>query len=402
MKHLIFCILIVLAFSQCKQGSKRTAGELVVIDVTKEYPLKRIYLQDVADIEYIPFGINDSTLMRFSFTRMHVSDNYIVSVNPMSSQGDILVFDGKGNPKFSFNNQGQGPEEYNFIGSFAFDEKAKEIFVFSPYSSTPKLLVYAEDGKYKRTLALPPRFNDVKLYNYNDETLLVYDESGVFGVAGTIEQEEYSHKPYMFMSKADGSIVDTLNTHLPERLSNIAVWDGEREGQPVVFSRGITITNNRSFGKDFVICDWSSDTIYRLTLQRELQPLIVRTPSMPETDPKILISCFLITDKFLLLGIHEMDYVAIRNAGGISAKQIIYDFETGEINEYRFINRDITTSSSVRMWEATVPGNTGVSMYDVDLLFRLEDNDELTGDLKEVVKALDEDDNPVLMKIKFH
>ena len=396
MKHLIFCILVVLAFSQCKQGSKR---ELVVIDVTKEYPLKRIYLQDVADIEYIPLGTNDSTLMRSTFARMHVSDNYIVTVNP-SSQGDVFVFDGKGNSKFSFNHRGQGPEEYNYIGSFAFDEKAKEMFIFSPYSSKPKILVFAEDGKYKRTLTLFSGFKDIKLYNYDDETLLVYDETGVIG-AGVLEQNDYSDKPYLFMSKADGSIVDTLNTHLPDRLSNAAVWKDNKD-ENMIHSRAIPITNNRSFGKDFLICDWSSDTIYKLTPQRELQPLIVRTPSLQGTDPKIIISTFLVTDKFLLLGIHHMDYVALRNAGGVDAKQIIYDFETGEINEYRFINRDITTSSSARMWEATVPGNTGVTMYDVPFLFDLNDKEELTGDLKELKNSLDIDDNPVLMKIKFH
>ena len=122
---------------------------------------------------------------------------------------------------------------------------------------------------------------------------------------------------------------------------------------------------------------------------------------MQETDPKIIISPFLVTDKFLLLGVHEMDYTAIRNGGSINMRQLIYDFETGEINRYRFVNKDITSSSSARMWEATLPENTGVTMYDVPFLFDLYEKEELAGDLKELVKSLEIEDNPVLMKIKF-
>jgi hypothetical protein len=399
---MIICFLTVVTFLQCKPGAgKNQAGEIVVIDVTKEYPTKVLYLQDIADVEYIPLGTNDNTLMRSSIARFHLSDNYIVTTNPFSTQGDFFVFDGKGKSKFSFNHRGQGPTEYNSIGSFAFDEKAKEIFIFDRFTTAPKILVYNENGKYKRSLMLFPELTDVNLYNYDDETLLVYDETGIFDM-GVVDNKEYSHNPYLFVSKEDGSLIETLNTHLPVRLSDAVVWKGEKDGQEVIYSVSIPITNNRSFGKDFIIADWSSDTIYRLTPERKLQPIIVRIPSMPETDPKILLSNFLVTDKFILLGVYEMNYETLKNGGNLEARQLIYDFETGEINRYRFVNRDITTSTSVRMWEATTPGNTGVSMYDVPFLFGLDAKGELTGDLKELIKSLDEDDNPVLVKITFH
>ena len=400
--QMAICIFAVLTFSQCKPDTGRNVtGELIVIDVTKDYPEKKIYIQDIAKVEYIPLETNDNTLIRSTSWRIHVSDDYIIIRNP-NDQGDVFVFDGKGKSKFSFNHKGQGPEEYNSIGSLAFDEKAKELFIFDRYSNSRKIIVYAEDGTFKRILTGLPEFREIELYNYDDETLLVYDNSYTHG-AGMIElPKEYSHKPYLFMSKADGSIVDTMNTYLPVRLSSAAVWKGEHEGQPATFSIGMPITNNRSFGKDFIICDWSSDTIYRLTSQRELQPMIVRTPSMPDTDPKILISCYLATDKFMLLGIYEMNYEALKNGGNITHRQLIYDFETGEINQYRFVNRDIEEMPNVRMWEAITPENTGVSMHDVHFLFDRDEKGVITGDLKELLKSLDEDDNPVLVKIKFH
>ena len=400
MKMIIF-FLAVLTFFQCNTGTnKNVVGELVKIDVTKDYPIKKLYLQDIAEVKYIPLETNENTLMKLTNVRIHVSDDYIITTNPNSNQGDVFVFDGQGKSKFSFSHRGQGPTEYNRIWSFAFDEKAKEIFIFDGYKATPNILVYAEDGKFKRILTLFSELQDINLYNYDDETLLIYDESDVlrFNVS---EQNDYSRKPYLFISKVDGSVIDTLNNQLPVRLSDGTAWTDEQNGQTMYHSVSIPITNNRSFGKNFIICDWSSDTIYRLTPQKELQSMIVRTPPMQDTDPKILLSNFLVTDKFILLGVYVMDYETLRQGGNVAAKQLMYDFETGEINQYRFINRDIASSTSVRMWEATTPENTGVSMYDASFLFDLDDKGELTGDLKELMKSLNEDDNPILVKIKF-
>ena len=283
------------------------------------------------------------------------------------------------------------------LWSITFDEKAKEIFVFDLYN--PKIHVYAENGEYKRTLATPSDLQEISMYNFDDETLLVYDKAGVWGQE--VSDKSYADKPYLLISKNDGSIVDRLNIHLPVRLSNAAVWQGEQGGQQMTYSTGIPITTNRSCGKNFIIADWSCDTIYKLTPNRELQPMIVRKPPMQSTDPKILISNFLTTTKFILLGVYVMDYKILKNRGNITQKQLMYDFETGQINEYRFINKDITSSTNVMIWEATTPENTGVSMYDISFLFDLNEKGKIKGDLKELLNSLDEEDNPILMKVKF-
>jgi len=385
--------ITVLALVQCKSGTgKYGAGELAEIDVTKNYPRKELYLQDIAKVEYIPFETNDNALMGRSIKIFYMSDDYIIAANTV--EGDVFVYNGNGKWKYSFNHKGQGPGEYIYLNSVAFDEKAKEIFVCEWYSASPKILVYAENGAYKRSLPCPPNFWP-NLYNFDNETLFVYDEYGIFGMEG------YSNKPYRFMSKKDGSVTDSLNIHLPVRLSNAAVWHGEENGQPMTYSRSMRISYNRSYGKNFLIADWSADTIYRLTPQKELQPMIVRKPPMQSTTPKILLSNFLVTDKFILLGVHGMDYDAIRNGREISQKQLMYDFRTGEINVYRLKNRDIKTSTNVMIRDAITPENIGITMYDTGFLFDLDEKGEISGDLKEVVKTLNEEDNPVLVKIKF-
>jgi len=385
--------ITVLVLLQCKSGTgKYGAGELAEIDVTKDYPRKEFFLQDIAKVEYIPFETNDNALMGRSMKVFYVSDDYIIASNYI--EGDIFVYSGNGKWKYSFNHRGQGPGEYNRPNSIAFDEKAKEIFVSEWYSPNPKILVYSENGEYKRELPCPSNFRP-NLYNFDDETLFVYDEYGIFAMEG------YSNKPYLFMSKKDGSFTDSLNIHLPVRLSNASVWHGEENGQPMTYSRSMRISYNRSYGKNFLIADWSADTIYRLTYQKELQPMIVRKPPMQSTDPKILLSNFLATDKFILLGVHHMDYNALKNGENISQKQLMYDFGTGEINVYRLKNRDITSSTNVMIMDAITPENTGITTYDTAFLFELDERGEIKGDLKELLKTLKEEDNPVLAKIKF-
>ena len=96
-----------------------------------------------------------------------------------------------------------------------------------------------------------------------------------------------------------------------------------------------------------------------------------------------------------------MDYSQFRNGGNISKKQWLYNFETGQINEYAFKNRDITSSTSVSFQEATTPANVGVTIYDASFLIGLNEKGEIKGDLKDLLQSLDAEDNPVLLKITF-
>ena len=391
-----FFAVLLLSLTQCKSDSSTVTGGLAEIDVSQKYPEKKLYIQDLAKVEYIPLETNNNTLMRFrSDVIAYVSDDYIIAEN--YNDGDVFVFDGKGKSKFSFNHKGQGPTDYNVLWSIAFDEKAKEIFVFDLYSK--KILVYNEDGKYKRTLTISSDLQDIKMYSFDDETLLVYDNSGIFGLNHF--QAGYSKKPYLFMSKEDGSVVDTVNIQLPSRVTNTVAWPGgEENGQSMVYSRGLSINNNRSDGKNFLIADWSCDTVYRLTQEKELQPIIVRKPPLESKDQTfIIITNVFASDKFILLYKIEMNYQTLRNGGDIPQKGLMYDFETGHINEWKLIDKNFESYRGMEVWEAITPENTCFRLLNVAQLF--DESEKITGELKELLKSLEEEDNPVLMKIKF-
>jgi hypothetical protein len=45
--------------------------------------------------------------------------------------------------------------------------------------------------------------------------------------------------------------------------------------------------------------------------------------------------------------------------------------------------------------------NTGVDLLDVGRLFEADEAGKIKGKLKQLLKSLDEEDNPILMKVKF-
>ena len=385
--------LVVLLLSQCSVSSTKSGtNDLIEVDVSNQkYPVKELYLQDIATVEYIPLETNRNTLMRSSARIVHVSDDYIVASN--MSDGDVFVFDGKGKSRFSFNHKGRGPTEYNQLYSISFDEIAKELFIFDSYSANPKFMVYTEEGYFKRTLTVPSNFSPRDVYNFNEETLLVYDVWG-------LNTNNYSKKPYTFISKKNGNIVDTLGIHLAERISNRVFFEVEVNGQKGMMPISLNVSNNLSHGKNILIFDWASDTIYRLTPQKELLPLIVRKPSVHSTNPKMIISNELLTDKFILFTKAVLDFEMAKSKKTFPTMALMYDFKTEQLYEYNLLNKDFDRSG-VGFVSAKTPENTGVCQLDVSYLFEADEAGRIKGELKELLKTLKEEDNPVLMKIKF-
>ncbi len=390
MKKIVY-FFAVLLLSQCNMSSNKPGtGSLAEIDLSGECPKKEMYLQDIAKVEYIPLETNSHTLMSSETLIIYVSDNYIVAVT--RSKGDVFIFDGKGKSKFSFNHKGKSGTEYSRIHSVAFDEKAKEIFIFDRIAVKPKFLVYAEDGEFKRILDCP---SDLLLqaYNFDDETLLAYDEYG-------LNQNKYSNKPYIFISKKDGHVVDKLDINLPVRISSRFIFEVEIDGKKYMTSLTLSMPNNRSYGKNFIISDLSSDTIYKLTPQKELIPLMVRKPSVHSTDPKMVAVNYMMTDKFIFLTKGMLDIELAKKTKQFPAMDLMYDFEMGQLNEIKLINKDFE-SSNVGFGPAITPENTGVRLLDVAQLFEADETGKIQGQLKQVISSLQEEDNPVLMKIKF-
>ena len=174
---IVFLPFFVMAHSQMNNPQSKS-GDLPVVDFSKNHPQKKdIILQDIAVIEYIRLETTDNVILSGVRSMSDVSkiasisDNYIVIYEQI--RGDIFVFNRNGKIVSHFNHRGQSGREYSLItnSGVIFDEKNEEIYVCS------KLVqVYSLNGQHKRTLRIDSN-SSVKICNFDDETLLVYEET---------------------------------------------------------------------------------------------------------------------------------------------------------------------------------------------------------------------------------
>ena len=330
MKQIIL-VLISIILGSCQLGTKKEniTDDIIKIDISKKYPSKKIKI-NLLDREYIPLETNKKILLGMYATLDYISEKYIL----IYGDGNIWIFNRKGQIVSHFNHKGKGPGEYKGIWSVVFDEKKEEIFVFDNYGGdgTGLILVYSIEGKYKRTLRYPENMA-LTAYNFDDKTMLVYDTKDLYIMYGNDSpQKTYRTKPYMLLSKADGSIVSTLNIDLPDRYPpKLYEQFTAPDGQLFTSSYNININNKRHFGEDFIISDISSDTIYHLSKNGNLKPFIVRTPSVHSTNKPLVCTPIIITEKFIILSINTIDYEEAIKLKNSPTKTLMYEFETGEI-----------------------------------------------------------------------
>ena len=397
MKKKLLLLLSVMLFG-CQFGNQKlNTDDLDVINLTKSYPKKEIRLQDIANIEYIPLETTDDVLLGSTSFLFHVCDKYILVRD--GAQG-IFVFSRNGKIISHFNRRGQGDKEYIQLGAVIFDEKNEELFV-KDESMKYRFLVYSISGEYKRTV----KYSDDLLItgnnvcNFDDETLLVYEEYRWFS-------DDNSEKPYLLLSKQDGSVVTTLNINLPVRYSyrQTQVIDPGGGRENIYTSLSFPVSNSWYYGEDFVITDISSDTIYRLSKDRNLTPMLVHTPSVHSSEPRKVWSTLLTTDKFIVLWKFTLDFRALEQQGPtVPEFALLHEFETGETSEVTFVNDDYTTrkwTPAGRLAPASAK-NMDIQLIQVPRLKAALEEKQLKGDLEKLVATLDEDDNPVVMIVKF-
>ena len=128
-RYIPFILFLGSVFVSCL-GGKENAGEnnkIHTVDVSKTYPKKKLVLQDIADIRYIPIETSDEFLCA-SGPRVIAPDKIII---PEYKSGDILVYDAEGKALNKFNRKGGGPEEYAAPTNLMYDENTGELFIKS-------------------------------------------------------------------------------------------------------------------------------------------------------------------------------------------------------------------------------------------------------------------------------
>ena len=148
-------IILLTTLVACSNSSKQSIeSDLPVIDLEKEYPVKRIDIHEIADVEYIPLETTDESLLMSGYEKS-ISGKYIV-VSEFRNGYNFYIFSREGKYLRTIDRQGQGPGEYINYTHFEVDFEKEELFILTG-TVTPKIMVYGLDGKFLREFQLPSR-----------------------------------------------------------------------------------------------------------------------------------------------------------------------------------------------------------------------------------------------------
>lgn len=384
-KNAILLICLFILGSQVI-SSQSKAGDLPVIDISMNYPQKEIRLIDIADIEYIPLETTDDILLGRMASLTAVTDKYMLIQEP--EQGDIFVFNRNGRLYSHFNHKGGSGQEYGWIikGGTIFDEKKEEIYVCSQY-----IQVYSLKGEHKRTLKRNTLGENMKIVNFDDETLLVFEDV----VLDPGFEKNTKERPYYLISKKDGNVVSVLDIHFSKRYSNrmFKILDNNESMTNILF-----YPHSMYYGQDLVIADISSDTLYLLNQNKKLTPLLTRNPSIhADIEPKTILTPQLTSDKFMILGLILLDF----KSKGSQIPMLMYDFKTGEISKVTFFDEAGRRGTWGPGTSPAIEKNSTAELIQAQSIIDIYKKKRLKGDIEKLAKMLDEDDNPVVRIIKF-
>ena len=375
-KFIQLSISVILLVGCVNKGGNSSSS----IDLTQKYEWKKITLQEIAHVKYIPLETDTICLLKNRRPQC-ISDDYIIFTN--NDLGSILLFDYSGKIARVIHRQGPGPEEYHSLGSVVFDKKTKKLYCYLLFDRIIK--VYRLDGSYVKTL--PALNNEIveDMYDYNDSLLIGWYD----GIQKSTE--------YYFQSKNDSEYFQNLLTIPAERKVSRSIIKRIPHGgfmvdaplTPLVFQNG-----------QYLIADPSNDTIFRLTENRTLESVFTRTPSIHSQDPKVALNYGLESKDYIFITAVDLEY-DFDTQEGLTQTPYLLEKKSGKIYRTKVTNRDYPDDPDYFCTANQLISGHLVHYLSAEKLLEALENNQLSGQLKEIASALNEEDNGVLMMIDF-
>ena len=372
MKLLYYTLLFVILASCKDQKGQQDIG-IWLFDVTKEYPTKEIYIQDIADVDYIPLETNDSILWRGREV-LYLDDDYIVGAN---RNNGVYFHDGKGKALNMFNKMGQGPKEYLDMYKVQYDKKSDEIYINDMF----KYYVYDKEGNFKRSF----QGIEDKLYSRIEQFFILNEDELI--------QYNYNNH-YTRVSRLTGEHLGDIKLGVADSTTTLHFRKNN-----MIFN---TIVSHFTKDKEgYIITSFSSDTTYLLTSNLQLKPIGVRIPPVSSQDVPVFLLPVKNTPRYYFMS-------TIKKEDSFPVKAYMMDKKTNQIYYLKdyFKNKDyIGLKVHLDMFGPSVladlPNNVCVQSLNITKLCEAYEEGKLSGKLKDIAAKLNEDDNPVLMIIKF-
>lgn len=378
---------ILLALAACGERTQM-ASELLVADKNVDCPTQEIYLEDIADVDYIPLVTTDSIL---------VNDYPPESVTPEGiavrggQPGELLLLDPTGQKLVGrVCRCGQGPEEYTVIYRCVVDWQRCDVYI----ADYTHLKAYDFAGNYLRTLLTKEEIPMLDIRNLNVDQLLCARER---------ENCETPYRPYFTLSKADGRVDTLTSIELPRFIAS----------NRTVLSNDGRSYNAHAFLPLLVGCAdrmWLTalalDTIFQINPDRSLLPVMapLRAPTRDEEAP--LLHFRGMNDRYIWLSwVRRNVTVQLEHMeAGMreDLKIYMYDRKAQTWCEPAYRCRAWSGFEPRYIFTDPLPYGYGLVMLNaMDLVEAYQNNEIADERLRQIASTLREDDNPVLMRLKF-
>ena len=354
------------------ESSEKNEFKFWEFDMRKEYPAKDLYIQDIADVEYLPIETNDSMLW-LGREINYVDDDIIMAANDKSG---VLFHDRKsGKALYSFHRKGNGPEEYRVLSSVAYDKEKNEVFVLDMMSS--KYYVYDDKGKFIRKFIAEGKQRPYRFFLCGNDELVEYN----------------AENTYTRRSRKDGKTLEVFTF-------------GDNPNFGLAFNKDNLRYNmaTNMFIKDndgYILSAFASDTTWLFTSEMKKEPIGVRTPSVLSMEvPKFLLPIKNTPNYYFMYAVERSEeypvdmYMIDKNSNQIYwLKNMLKNKDC--------INHEVDLDLSGRICDANIPTDLSIQALGALGLIKANEDGRLSGKLKEIADNLDEGDNPVLMIMKF-
>lgn len=383
--NLLLCILCFLP--GCGEPDVDPSG-LILINTHKDYPVSELKLNDVAEVKYIPLQSGKDSILYVAPPGLGIfvfRDTLFVRNTSVSSPLDqIILYNLSGTPLLKIDKAGRGPGEYMKPDNYTVDTVTREISIWD--NLLKKVIVYDFKGNFKREYRLNSSFRIVM--DLGPDHVIGYNKMSQFVSRLDNKLRSTGKRTITVMEKQD-----------PERTAASPVFDYSRpmRSRPMIIVNHLTAT-----AKGVYITNERSDTIYFMDRNFQLVPKMIDIT--PYSSKQTQVMPAIETDRYIFFS-NEPD--AFAEEGYKDVKFFVYDKETRKISRLNSRSRKDKSSSmplinneiALRQWHLTRnPDYAATFLYPTELKANYT---RLPAELRQITDTLKDEDNPVLMLIKF-
>lgn len=397
MKYIFVTCLCVLIGCTTAKKEKISSSLLPVLDLSKEYPIRDVSLNDIANIEYVPLETIDESLLPNMCVFFDVSEKYIITYDIVG--GSVFLFTRQGKFIRKINYLGAGSKEYLGLNELIVDFENEELFIAS--FNNKAIFVYSFDGEYRRELPLKTYHMQVDpWYNYSEEYLIGCNIFFDFK-----KQKSLDESPYFLYNKRDGSM-HSSKMKIPNRITSCLKAQVIKIDESTSYGHRayLPIKSMLQNGSEILLADFTLDTLYSLK-GNEMQPIAIQYPSVRSSDPPIVIAPSVYTDSFMFFRAISMYYDEKDEWKPYNeVPQLVWNRRTNEIERWRVFNsmgQETKQLEEPYLANRSLPKNTISLYYTAANVIKAAETGRASKKLKDIASKLHEEDNHVVVIVEF-